>query len=140
MKRKYVFSEKPKVQAEREKKYYILSINCTPCNLSEPSLMRLNVLIQKYAQEKRIGGYSLHVNETDFWCCNVLADDIIDFWHEVEKILIEEVSFIMRWPEKFEGNLLEVQEWFRLRRSGRSTSGQHKVIHLHKIEKNGTAR
>ena len=109
MKKILMFSEKPKIQAERETKYYILSINCTPYNLSEPSLMRLNVLMQKYAQERKIGGFAMDVNETDFWCFKVLAEDVLDFWHEVEKILMEEVSFIMRWPEKFEGNLIQLQ-------------------------------
>jgi len=112
MKKVLKFSEKPRIKAERVKRYYMLSINCTPYFLSESALMKLNVLKQKYAHEKRIG-YDIDIDETDIWFSKVLADDINDFWNKVKEILMEEGSFIMRWPEKWEGNLLQLQNRYK---------------------------
>ena len=130
MKKVLKFSEKPRIQAERDKRYSILSINCTPYMLSETALMKLNVLKQKYAQEKRIG-YDIDIDETDIWFFKVLADDINDFWNKVKEILMEEGSFIMRWPEKFEGNLLQLQNRYKEKEKASKEATVLRIAKIH---------
>ena len=113
MKRVYKFSDKPKILAQRDRRYYTLVIDCTPYYLSEPCLTKLNILMRGYAKENKIGGFILYLEKSDFWCFKVLPRDLMDFWHEVEKVLMEDGAFIQTWPEEFEGSLLQLQEKYR---------------------------
>ena len=56
---------------------------------------------------------------------------VASFWNKVKEILMEEGSFIMRWPEKFEGNLLQLQNRYKEKEKASKEATVLRIAKIH---------